>query len=215
MLKHQKVPHMITLIDVEYEMESAKESLNNTSLPKLDMSKLKTHSVTRHSKSAYDKCKLAQVEKIVAKRIAIILSVEDSELTIDESKSDKDKNNKEIKARELHHLVKHLKKKLETVNRHRKLHILTFVPKSWSIRKAANKFGVSKKSNQKVKKLKEENEIAAYTDFVTRQKLSKEVLLSVKDFYCDDEFSRQLQGKKDYFSIRENQHMSKRLLLCN
>ena len=72
-----------------------------------------------------------------------------------------------------------------------------------------------KKTIQKAKKLKEEKGIAAYPDFVTRQKMSQEVLLSVRDFYCDDEFSRQLPGKKDYVSISKNQHMSKRLLLCN
>ena len=72
-----------------------------------------------------------------------------------------------------------------------------------------------KKTTQKAKKLKEEKGIAAYPDFVTRQKMSQEVLLSVRDFYCDNEFSRQLPGKKDYVSISKNQHMSKRSLLCN
>ena len=75
-------------------MESAKESLNS-SLLKLDISPLKTHSVTSHSKSTYDKCNLVQVEKFVAKRTAIVLSVKESELTKDESKSETDKNNKE------------------------------------------------------------------------------------------------------------------------
>ena len=83
--------------------------------------------------------------------------------------------------------------KLETVNGYRKLQILTLVPKSGSIRKAAKEFGVSKKLS---KKLKEEKEIAAYPDFVTRQKLSQEILLSVRDFYCGNGFSRQLQGEK-------------------
>ena len=55
-------------------MEPAKESLNS-SLLKLDISPLKTHSVKSHSKSAHGKCKLAQVEKVVAKRIATVLSV--------------------------------------------------------------------------------------------------------------------------------------------
>ena len=51
--------------------------------------------MTSHSKSAYDKCKLVQVEKVVAKRTVIVLSVKESELTKDESKSETDKNNKE------------------------------------------------------------------------------------------------------------------------
>ena len=48
--------------------------------------------------------------------------------------------------------------KLETTNRNKKPEILTLVPKSWPIRKAAKKFGVSKKKKkknlQKVQKLK-------------------------------------------------------------
>ena len=105
-----------------------------------------------------------------------------------------------------------MKKKLETGNRHKKLQILALLPKSWSIRKAAKEFGVSKKTIQKAKNLKEEKWIVAYPDFVTRQKLSQEILLSVRDFYCEDEFSRQLPGKKDYVSFSKSQHMLKRLL---
>jgi len=48
-----------------------------------------------------------------------------------------------------------------------------------------------------------------------RQKLSQEVLDTIYEIYCDDEFSRQLPGKKDYISISRNVHVSKRLLLCN
>ena len=105
--------------------------------------------MTSHSKSAHGKRKLVQVEKGVAKRIATVLSVKESELTKDESESVTDKNNKEIKARDLDHSAECMKKKLETVNRHRKLQILTLVPKSWSIRKAAEEFGVSKKNYSK------------------------------------------------------------------
>ena len=73
----------------------------------------------------------------MAKRIATVLSVKESELTKDENKSVTDKNNKEMK--------------LETVNGYRKLQILTLVPKSGSIRKAAKEFGVSKKLFKKLK----------------------------------------------------------------
>ena len=77
--------------DVQYEMESAKESLN-FSLLKLDISPLKAHSVTSHSKSALGKRKLVHIEKVVAKRHARVLIVKESELNKEESKSDTDKN---------------------------------------------------------------------------------------------------------------------------
>ena len=63
--------------DVEHKMESAKESLNS-SFFQLDKSPLKTHSVKSHSKSALGKCRLVQVEKVVAKRISTVLNVKES-----------------------------------------------------------------------------------------------------------------------------------------
>ena len=87
-------------MDLEYKTESAKESLNS-SLLKLDISPLKTHSVTSHSKSAHGKRKLVQVEKVVPKRIATVLNVKELELTKEESKSDTDNKDVELKARDL------------------------------------------------------------------------------------------------------------------
>ena len=37
----------------------------------------------------------------------------------------------------------------------------------------------------------------------------------VTAFYCDDENSRQMPGKKDFVSMKRNVHMQKRLILCN
>ena len=45
-----------------------------------------------------------------------------------------------------------------------------------------------------------------YPDLTKRQKLSQEIIYTVKTFYCDDQFSRQLPGKKDSVSVQ---------LLCN
>ena len=45
--------------------------------------------------------------------------------------------------------------------------------------------------------------------------ISKEVIDLVTEFYCNDEFSRMMPGKKDFVSIARNQHMQKRLILCN
>ena len=47
------------------------------------------------------------------------------------------------------------------------------------------------------------------------KRLSQELLDTVTDIYCDDEFSRQLPGKKDYVSVSKNVYVSKQLLLCN
>ena len=37
----------------------------------------------------------------------------------------------------------------------------------------------------------------------------------VQSFYLDEEYSRQMPCKKDFFSIFSNVHMQKRLILCN
>ena len=44
--------------------------------------------------------------------------------------------------------------------------------------------------------------------------LSKEIDMLVKDFYCDDKFSRAMPGSKDVASIRRNVHVQKQLILC-
>ena len=45
--------------------------------------------------------------------------------------------------------------------------------------------------------------------------LPQETLNLVQSFYEDDEYSRQMPGKKDYVSIGQNLHKQKRLVLCN
>ena len=43
----------------------------------------------------------------------------------------------------------------------------------------------------------------------------QETLGLVQSFYEDDEYSRQMPGKKDYVSIDRNVHKQKQLVLCN
>ena len=45
--------------------------------------------------------------------------------------------------------------------------------------------------------------------------LPEEITRAVESFYEDDEFIRQMPGKKDYVSIAENVHVQKRLILSN
>ena len=108
-----------------------------------------------------------------------------------------------------------MKEKLKVSDQKQKLQILTLTPDSWSVRKAAECFKVSKSTIQQAKLLKAEKGIVGYPDMKKRQKLSQVVLDTIYEIYCDDEFSRQLPGKKDYISISRNVHVSKRLLLCN
>ena len=83
------------------------------------------------------------------------------------------------------------------------------------LRKAAEVFSVSRSTIQKARLLQDEKGIAEYPDLLKRQKLTEENINKIKSFYCDDEFSRQLPGKKDSVCIGRINHVAKRLLLCN
>ena len=45
--------------------------------------------------------------------------------------------------------------------------------------------------------------------------LPQETLDLVQSFFEEDEYSRQMPGKKDYLSIGRNVHKQKRLVLCD
>ena len=45
--------------------------------------------------------------------------------------------------------------------------------------------------------------------------MAQETIDLVHDFYQNDEYSRQLPGKKDYMSIQKGVHKQKQLVLCN
>ena len=47
------------------------------------------------------------------------------------------------------------------------------------------------------------------------KKGKSETLSAVKMFYHDEEYSRQLPGKKDFVSVSKNVHVQKRVILCN
>ena len=64
-------------------------------------------------------------------------------------------------------------------------------------------------------KLRKEHVILASPEQKKGPALADNIVLLVRDFYCDDENSRLLPGKKDYVTIGRNQHMQKRLILSN
>ena len=45
--------------------------------------------------------------------------------------------------------------------------------------------------------------------------MAQETIDLVHAFFVDDEYSRQLPGKKDYVSIQKGVHKQKQLVLCN
>ena len=190
-----------------------RHSLNST-LTELEISPFKVHALPSYSKMCEGKRKINQIEEAVKKKMAVVLDVSPAQLTNTSSSTNlqADLTNK---ANDLDHLVECMKEKLKLANRREKIQILTLTPKSWSVRRAAEEFNVSKSAIQKSRLLKANKGIIAIEETCTRTKISEDLVNRVVDFYCSDENSRQLSGKKDYVSVKTNEHVQKRLLLCN
>ena len=118
------------------------------------------------------------------------------------------------KANDLDKLFELIKEKLNVSNKREKIQILTLTPEYWSLWKTAKEFKVSKAAAQKARILKEED-ILAVPQSVIGRRLNEKTVNNVIELYQNDEYSRQLPGKKDCISIGKNVHVSKRLILCN
>ena len=66
---------------------------------------------------------------------------------------------------------------------------------------------MSNQTIQKARLLRAEKGILAFPEETKHQKINQEVINTISNFYCDDEVSRQLPGKKDYVSIGKNNHV--------
>ena len=86
------------------------------------------------------------------------------------------------KENDLDYLVDCMTDKLKISNRRKRLQILTLVPNSWSLRKAAEVFSVSKSTIQKAWLLWDEKGIAEYPDLLKQQKLTEETINKIKIF---------------------------------
>lgn len=74
---------------------------------------------------------------------------------------------------------------------------------------------MSKSTVQKSRRLRDQKGIQTLPDQVKGKRLPQQVVDLIKAFYCDDEHTRQLPGKKDCVSVGKKQYMPKRLILCN
>ena len=170
--------NMITY-DKEIYLNTTKESLNNTlfrdsfELNELDISPVKVHSVVTHSKLALGKRKLKQVKDVITEKLVSVLMVDQTELT-EEYVQNNIAVETQSKANDLDYLVDCMKDKFKISNRRKRLQILTLVLNSWSLRKTAEVFLVSKSTIQKARLLRDEKGITEYPDLLKQQKLTDE-----------------------------------------
>ena len=202
-------------LEQQWTHEEAQSSLNST-LQDLELTPLKFHAVSGSSKVTHGKRKLEQINREVTKKVATALSIEEQHL-MDTGDKSESKMNLELKCKsaDLDYLVSEMKKKLLTASRREKIQILTLTPKSWSIRYASKLFKVSRGTMRKAILLREQRGILALPGQMVGRRISDDVKKLVVDFYCSDDNSRQMPGKKDYVSLGKGQHMSKRLILGN
>ena len=117
-------------------------------------------------------------------------------------------------------IIMQLKEKFNSsVKRSEKLRILTVLPKSWSLKKTMQVFGVTKYMAKQAKKLVQEKGVLSSPNPKAGKSLSRSTEEQVTSFYRSDEISRMMPGKKDTVSVvtADGKRVShqKRLLLCN
>ena len=117
-------------------------------------------------------------------------------------------------------MIHQLKEKFHsTTSRSERMRVLTVLPQSWSIRKVANMFGVSRYLVRKAKELVAEKGILSSPNPKGGMTLPAKTEEEVKNFYLSDVISRVMPGKKDFVSVLgpdgKRVHRQKRLLLCN
>ena len=127
----------------------------NSTLHELELTPFKVHAVPGNMKVPHGKRELAQVNNEVWKRLATILNVQQSELEstvkLTEVDLEQDMNQK---ANDLDKIVELMKEKLKVSNKTEKIQILPLTPESWSLRKTAKEFKISKVTAQKARILR-------------------------------------------------------------
>jgi hypothetical protein len=155
--------------------------------------------------------KIKDQETTLKKKVAKVIDVMPEDLTTSESGQPENYKEMKEKADNLDRLVDLMKNKIKISNRRQKIQILTIAPASWSIEKTTCKteFNVSAYMVRQARKLAKEQGILELPEQKKGKVLSEETSRCVIDFYCDDEYSRLMPGKKDFVSIAKNTHMQK------
>lgn len=103
-------------------------------------------------------------------------------------------------------------------SRSEKVQILTALPSSWSERKIMKEFQTSKHMAVKSKVLAKEHGVLSMPNAKPGNRLPRQRVEKVEDFYLSESISRVMPGMKDCLSVNvggKRQLLHKRLVLCN
>ena len=193
----------------------------NSSFMEVDVSPVKLHGISKHRRVHYGKRKLSELQsKLKQKQIQVhekMANALDVTPTDIESKQQNEIVQKKVlqNSDDLNKLLEMMKEKIQLSPRKIKIQVLTLTPLSWTVRKTAEFFSVSNFMVQTAFRLRREKGILAIQDVKKGNELHESVKNLVREFYCDDENSRLLPGKKDFVSIGKKHHIQKRLILSN
>ena len=196
----------------ETEPETPKKKLN-VSLESMDLTPVVLHGVAEHSRLPSAKRKLGQVIGTLKTNLATVYKVDSEELSVSsEAAREKEMKEKASELDRLHHLMM---VKLVDAKTADQIQVMTLAPDSWSREYCSQFFGVSEYVVRIARELKRKSGILSKPSPKRGKKLSPETIELVLQLYEDDEYSRQMPGKKDYVSISKGVHKQKRLVLNN
>ncbi|XP_071839778.1 uncharacterized protein [Apostichopus japonicus] len=197
--------------------DEVREDLDS-SLDDYGVSPVKLHGIASHSRVTYGKRKFQQVkEKLqeqqssVQEKLSKIIKVTPEKLESPPEEQPESLEELKQKAKDLDTLVALMKEKMRNLDRKKKIQILTLAPSSWSVAKVSRTFNVTQYVVRQARKLG----FMELPEQRSGRPLAKEIQDLVIKFYSDDEYSRQMPGKKDFVSVKRNVHVQKRLLLCS
>lgn len=185
----------------------------NISLDTMDISPIVLHGVAQHSRVVCAKRKLDKAVDHLRSNLSGAYNVDIGELSV-ESSSVLDDEVKQ-KSMELDRLHDMMKEKLINATTHEQIQIITLSPDSWSRQFVSKFFQVSEYVVRTARELKKVSGILSKPGPKRGKSISEETLELVLQFYENDEFSRQMPGKKDSVSMGKGIHKQKRLILCN
>lgn len=104
---------------------------------------------------------------------------------------------------DLEEIINLIRTKFKTLDNYAdKIQILTILPPSWTLSKIANEIGCTKYMAQEAQNLQTQHGILARPKNKKYQRLTEETKKLVISFYCQDDVSRIMPGKKDYINVK-------------
>ena len=189
--------HITDMSDQEFdECETPKKKLNS-SLQAIGVSPIDPlHAVAQHSRIIHAKSKLDKVVDKLKNNLSEAYAIEINQMDDSNNEIQIDQVELKEKAEELDRLHNAMREKLKTATYAEKLQILTLVPEKWSRQYCSQYFNVSEYLVRKARELKKAGGILNKPNPKRGKTFSNETLNLVTCFYEDDEYSRQMPGKK-------------------